>query len=139
MRSPLLTSSSLNLDLGLLLLRLFAGGVMLTHGLPKLQMVLSGTFKFGDPIGIGPEASLILVTFAEVVCAILLILGLFTKLATVPLIIDMAVAFFIAHAADEFGMKEMPLLYLGMYLVLFFTGPGRYSLDRGIFHERTRF
>lgn len=133
MRSPLLSGTSLNLDLGLLLLRLVSGGVMLTHGLPKLQKILAGNFQFADPIGIGPELSLILVTFAEVICAILILAGLLTKPAAIPLIIDMAVAFLIAHQTDPFGDKELTLIFLGMFLTLFFTGPGRYSLDRGIF------
>lgn len=106
---------------------------MLTHGLPKLQKILAGNYQFADPIGLGPELSLILVTFAEVICAILIIVGLLTKLAAIPLIIDMAVAFFIVHQADPFGDKEITLIFLGMFLALLFTGPGRYSLDRGIF------
>jgi len=133
MRSPLLSSTSLQLDLGLLVLRIVAGGVMLTHGLPKLQKILAGNYQFADPIGLSPELSLFLVTFAEVVCAILIIVGLLTKLAALPLIIDMTVAFFIAHQTDPFGDKEIPLIFLGLFLAIFLTGPGRYSLDRGIF------
>lgn len=119
------------MDLGLLLLRLVAGGLMLTHGIPKLQMILASNFQFGDPLGIGAEISLVLVTFAEVICAVLLIIGLLTKLATIPLIIDMAVAFFIAHRPDPLGEKELPLLFLGIFIVLLLNGPGRYSLDHG--------
>lgn len=133
MRSPLLSGTSLQLDLGLLILRLVGGGAMLTHGLPKLQKILAGNYQFADPIGLGPELSLFLVTFAEVVCAVLIIVGLLTKLAALPLIIDMAVAFFIVHQADPFGDKEITLVFLGIFLTLFLTGPGRYSLDRGIF------
>lgn len=130
MKSTFLSSRALSLDLGLLILRLIAGGAMLTHGFPKLQMVVNGNHQFGDPIGLGPVLSLYLVTFAEFVCAILIILGLQTRLATIPLIINMAVAFFIVHAADDFGTKEMALIYLGMFLAIFFTGPGKYSVDR---------
>lgn len=134
MRSPLLSSASLNLDLGLLLLRLLAGGLMLNHGIPKLQMILASNYQFGDPLGIGAELSLFLVTFAEVVCAALIIIGLFTKLATIPLIIDMTVAFFIAHRPDPLAEKELPLLFLGIFITLLFTGPGGYSID----HSRSK-
>ncbi len=89
--------------------------------------------QFGDPLGIGPAASLHLSAFAEFICAILIILGLLTRLASIPLIINMAVAALIVHSADDFGTKEMSLLYLGIFLTLFFTGPGKYSADRGIF------
>lgn len=126
----LLSIRPISLDLGLLILRLVSGGAMLTHGYPKFQKVLAGNLQFGDPLGIGPEASLILVAFAEFICSILLILGLTTRFALVPLIITMAVAFFIVHGSDPFGDKELPFLFLGIYLSLFLTGPGRISVDK---------
>lgn len=125
--------SRINLNathLSVLLLRLAAGGFMLTHGYPKLQRMLAGDFQFGDPIGLGPEISLGLAVFAEFFCSLLLVLGLGTRLATIPLIVTMAVAAFIAHGADPFGRKEMALLYLVTYVVLLLTGSGKYSVDR---------
>ncbi len=120
-------------DFALILLRVGVGFSMLTHGYPKFLKVLSGNLSFGDPIGLGQEASLILTAFAEFACSILLIIGLFTRFATIPLIIAMSVAFFIVHGADDFGTREKAFLFLVAYLVLFFTGPGRYSLDKKIF------
>jgi len=113
-----------------LFLRIVSGAVMLTHGYPKFQKVLEGNLAFGDPIGIGQVPSLYLATFAEFLCAILVIIGLYTRLSLIPLIINMSVAFFIAHAADDFGTKEKSLLFLGMFIVIFFTGPGRFSIDK---------
>lgn len=114
----------------LLFLRLAVAAMMLTHGIPKLQGLLAGgEIKFGDPIGIGVAPSLYLAIFAEVGCSILLILGLGTRLALIPLIITMIVAAFIVHAQDDFGTKEMSLHYLAVFVFLIFTGPGRYSFD----------
>ncbi|MBM3402658.1 MAG: DoxX family protein [Bacteroidetes bacterium] len=129
MKSTFLSSGALANDLGLLLLRIISGAVMITHGNPKLQKILQGDLQFGDPIGIGQVPSLYLATFAEFLCAILVIIGLYTRLSLIPLIINMATAFFIVHSADDFGIKELSLLFLGMFLVLFLTGPGRYSVD----------
>jgi len=129
----LLSIRPLSLDFGLLILRLVAGGAMLTHGYPKLQKVLAGNFQFGDPLGIGPEASLILAVFAEFICSILVIIGLTTRLALIPLIITMGVAFFIVHAADDFKTKELAFVFLGVFLTLFFTGPGKVSFDKALF------
>jgi len=112
-----------------LLLRLVGGGFMLTHGIPKLMKVLAGNFQFGDPLGIGVEASLILTVFAEFLCALCVLLGLGTRMATLPLIITMAVAAFLVHGSDPFGKKELALIYLAIYAVLFFLGSGKYSLD----------
>ena len=73
--------------------------------------------------------SLALTVFAEVLCSGLLMVGLFTRLATMPLLITMLVAVFIVHGADPLGKKEPALLYGLVYATLFFTGPGKYSVD----------
>ncbi len=117
-------------DLALLLLRISSGGFMAySHGWPKAQKVLAGDLGFGDPIGIGETPSLLLVVFAELVCSILVALGLFTRLALVPLIITMAVAVFIVHADDPFSKQEFGLLFLVPYVALLLKGPGAWSLD----------
>jgi putative oxidoreductase len=133
-------------SLGLLILRLGIGGFMATHGWGKLQMVLNRQFdKMGDPVGLGPEMSLYLVTAAEFGCAILVMIGLATRFACIPLVIAMSVAIFVVHQADPWLMEQGPrskepaALYLIPFLALFFTGPGRFSLDdmiRGRFIER---
>jgi len=116
----------------LLLARLSIGIFMLTHGIPKLQNVLAGNMKFADPIGIGATPSLILVVFAEAICSVLLILGLATRFACVPLIINMSVAAFMVHKHDAFAKKELALLYLVCYLGFLIIGAGKYSIDHMI-------
>ena len=133
MKRFFLSTKAISTDFGLLILRLVSGAAMLTHGYPKLQKVLNGNFQFGDPLGLGPEVSLILAVFAEVICSVLIIIGLTTRLAVLPLIVTMGVAFFIVHGSDPFKTKELALIYLSIFLALFFTGPGKYSADRAIF------
>ena len=118
-------------DLSLLLLRLCFGGLMFwNHGKGKFfKFFGDDPIKFGDPIGIGMEASLGLTVFAEVLCALMVAFGLFTRLAVIPLIITMLVAAFIVHIGDPFKKMEMALLYLIPYLVLLRNGGGKYSLD----------
>lgn len=117
-------------DLGLLILRLSAGLVMLIfHGFPKMQNFAEMSTRFPDPIGLGSTLSLGLAVFAEVFCAALLALGLFSRMALIPLIITMAVAFFIVHAADPFKQKELAFMFLTLYAGLFLTGPGKYSVQ----------
>ena len=105
---------------------------MLTHGYSKLQKLLAGNFQFADPIGLGPEISLGLAVFAEFLCSILIVLGLGTRLASIPLIVTMAIAAFITHGADPFGRKELALFYLISYTVLLLMGSGKLSVDRFI-------
>jgi len=117
-------------NLGLLLVRLLAGGMMLTHGLPKISRFFGeGPVKFADPFGLGPEVSLGLAIFAEVGCSILVMIGFKTRWATVPLMITMLVAVFYAHANDPFGRKEPALLFFTLFLSLLISGGGRYSVD----------
>ena len=122
-------------DVAILLLRIGGAALIMTHGFPKLMKVLEGDFSFGDPIGIGPTASLILVAFAEFVCASLVLIGLGTRVALVPLIINMSVVVFIAHANDPFPRKRLGLFYLIVFVVLFLTGSGKYSLDKKLFRK----
>ncbi|MDO1500741.1 DoxX family protein [Winogradskyella maritima] len=117
-----------NYDLGLLILRLGFGGLMLTHGIPKLEM-LNDPSSFGDPIGLGSTISLILCLIGEVLAPALLIIGFKTKLAAIPAAITMAVAAFVVHGNDPLQNKEMALLYLITFTALIFTGAGRYSID----------
>lgn len=136
--------AGLTRSIGLLILRLGVGGFMLTHGWGKLQMMLAGDFdQFGDPIGLGSGPSLVLVFFAEFVCALLVIIGLATRIAAVPIVFAMAVAAFVVHGSDPWTMgpgasKEPALLFLSAFLALFFTGAGRISVDALIWSRRER-
>nr|WP_321234112.1 DoxX family protein [uncultured Psychroserpens sp.] len=115
-------------DLALLLLRVGFGGIMLTHGIPKIN-ALSDAANFPDPLGIGGMPSLILCLIGEVVAPILLIIGFKTKWAAIPAAMTMVVAAFIVHAKDDLATKEKALLYLIAFIVLFLAGAGKYAID----------
>jgi len=123
----------------ILLLRLGAAALVMTHGIPKLMRILEGNFGFGDPIGLGPTVSLFLVTFAEAICAFFVFIGLWTRMALIPLILNFIVVVFVAHADDPFGDKELGLFYLVSFLTLFFTGAGNYSLDSKFYKRSGRY
>ena len=115
----------------MLVLRIAAGGLMLVnHGYDKLMHFSQRAHRFSDPFNIGSTTSFSLVIFAEVFCAAFIILGLFTRLAAIPLIIAMAVAVWYAHNGSYSGKGELPLLFLACYIVLLFVGPGKLSIDK---------
>ncbi len=113
----------------MLILRLSVGILMMMHGYDKLTHFSEYQAKFMNFMGIGTSASLALVVFAEFFCSIFLILGLFTRLATIPLIIATCVMVFMAHKGDVFGEAQTAALYLTGYIVLLFVGPGKASVD----------
>lgn len=133
-----LKTNPIYLDIVLLIVRLFIGFAMLSHGFPKLQMLLEGgDIQFFDFLGLGPKISLDLTVFAEFVCSIFLILGLFTRIAVGFLIFTMIIAGFVVHGADPFDKKEMSLLYLAIYLLIMVLGAGRFSID-GMIEKKRR-
>jgi len=117
-------------SIGLLILRLGTAGLLLYgHGWSKLVHFGERLGTFANPIGLGPEVSFVLVVFAEVVCSLLVIFGLLTRLAVIPLLIFFVVAAFVQHLHDPWPRKEVPILFAIPFLTLLFTGAGRYSLD----------
>ncbi len=118
------------LDIALLIIRVFVGFAMISHGFPKLQQLFSGEeIKFYDFLGMGSKFTLILAVFDEFVCSIFLILGLFTRISVVFLFITMIIAGFVVHSSDEFSKREMSFLYLSIYTLFLAIGPGKYSVD----------
>ncbi len=111
------------------LLRITVGASMLNHGYSKLIHFADMQLKFMNFLGLGSTVSLSMVIFAEFFCSVFLILGLFTRLATIPLIITMGVALWKAHHFEVFGDGEKAVLYLGAYITLLLVGPGKASLD----------
>ena len=117
-------------DLAMALLRIGVSGMMLSHGIPKIERLFAETIEFPDPLGVGATVSLILTLIGEVVAPLLILIGYKTKLAAIPAFITMIVAAFIVHAEDSFGTKEKALLYALCFLVIFLAGPGKYSINK---------
>jgi putative oxidoreductase len=123
--------SSKATDFVLLVLRISAGALMLTHGWPKLLKLLAGPpYEFADVMGMGQTLTLILAVFAEFLCSVFLIFGFVTRLAVIPLIITMLIAVFQIHADDPFSKQEKGILFLVIYFALLVLGSGRYSIDK---------
>lgn len=125
-----INNTSTATDIALLIARIGIAALMLTHGIPKLFMLLSGApVQFPPVMGMSAETSLALAVFAEVVGSIFILFGFATRLATAPLIITMLVAVLSIHAADPFAKQEPALHYLLVDVVLLFAGSGKYSID----------
>ena len=115
-------------SLFLLAMRVFVGMLFMMHGLDKAVNFNILVGNFPDPLGIGPFATLLLVVFAELFCAIFFIFGLLYRIIMIPMIIAMAVAFFGIHHSDM-TQGELAFLYFVIFILMYIAGPGRFSLD----------
>lgn len=125
------------IDLALLIARISIALLMLTHGLPKMDKFSEETVQFIDFLGVGASISLGLAIFAEVFCSILILLGLGTRLAVIPLSITMLVVVFHVQSGD-FSKQELGFHFLLVYVLLLIMGSGKYSLDSLIFKKRNK-
>lgn len=102
-----------------------------TYGYAKWNSYAEKKDEFFDLLGLGSSVSMGLAIFAELFCAILLVLGLFTRLATIPLLITMFVVIYL-HDWQLFDKHELAPAFFAGYLSILLLGPGRYSLDAWI-------
>ena len=103
---------------------------MIRHGFHKLTNFAAKSAEFSDPFGFGSPISMSMAIFAELFCAIFIVLGLMTRLACIPLIMAMGVAVFSSHDGKIFTEGEHAALYMFGYIALLIAGPGKYSMDK---------
>jgi putative oxidoreductase len=106
--------------------------ICLSHGVPKIANFSAWKSQFYDPFHIGGGASLILSIFAEVFAAMFLLLGLFTRLAALVLVVDMIFASFIYHYGHPIEQYEDSVIFLIGFLVILLVGPGKLSVDGAV-------
>ena len=98
------------------------------HGLDKMTNFNELSYTYPSVLGFGSYMTLMLSIFCEFACSLFLIAGCITRLILIPMIVSMAVAFFDVHDA-MFPAGELSFIYLALLIIIYFTGPGRYSVD----------
>lgn len=112
----------------ILALRLFFGILFFSHGIDKMINFNELSYTYPDVLGFGSYMTLMVTIFCEFACSLFLIAGLIVRITVLPMIAAMAVAFFDIHDG-MFPDGELSFIYLILFLILYITGPGRYSLD----------
>jgi putative oxidoreductase len=123
-------------DVGKLLVRLLTGIMMLFHGVDKIIHGISGVKKLTTSAGL-PEFIAYGVYVGEVVVPIFIILGLYARVASVFLAINMLMAIFLAYGGELFSLGkhgapliELPLFYLMLSVIIFLLGSGKYAVNQ---------
>jgi putative oxidoreductase len=129
MVNKLFRHPSLNTDLAALILRILFGGMFIYYGYLKIQGYDMYMPMMKDYIGLGGKLSYNLVIAAEFFCGFLILIGFLTRWAILPIAFSMVIVFFVAHANDNFLVKNLPLVYLLLCPVIFLLGSGRFSVD----------
>ncbi len=106
-------------------------GLMLAFGhgigkLPPSEQFITGVSGMGFPL---PTVFAWAAALSEFLGALCVGLGFFTRMGAFFVVCTMSVAAFIAHAPDPFQKKELALVYLLSFLLIFAMGSGKYSLD----------
>lgn len=130
MATQLLRTLPAHIDAGLLFLRV-SGATLLfyVHGLPKIMHYADELGRIEDPFGLGSAFSLWFALLAEIVCPLLIALGILVRLACVPIIVVLLVALFVVHPDWSLAEGQFGWLLLITFITLLLTGPGHWSLS----------
>lgn len=112
----------------ILALRVFFGILFFSHGLDKMINFNELSYTYPSVLGFGSYMTLMVSIFCEFACSLFLIAGLLVRITVIPMIAAMAVAFFDIHDG-MFPAGELSLIYMILFVILYITGPGRYSVD----------
>ena len=104
----------------LLAVRIVFGILMMNHGIDKWANYQE------------------LAIFGELACSMAFIIGFLYRLAMIPMIFTMCVAFFIVHGNDPFAVKELAFVYLVVFVLMYIIGPGKFAVDRWISQSLSR-
>lgn len=125
-------SNTTKVSLLLLAVRIIFGILLMNHGIQKWTNFQELSAVFPDPLGVGSPLSLGLAIFGELACSMAFIIGFLYRLAMIPMVFTMAVAFFVIHGNDSFATKELAFVYLVVFILMYIIGPGKFAVDRWI-------
>ncbi len=117
-------------DFGLLFLRISGALFLLgVHGLPKLLNFSAELQRIEDPFHLGAHLTLILAIFAEVLCPLLIVVGVLVRLACLPILFVLLVALLVVHPQWSVAEGQFGWLLLILFTSIFIAGPGRLALN----------
>lgn len=122
----------------LVIIRAISGIIIAKYGLEVFEAnSMQGNFDWLTDLHMpAPHFMAYLGKLTELVGGALLAIGLFTRLVTIPLIINMGVIIFFMGKGNIWGDEQLPFLLLLLFAVFFFNGAGKWSMDHWLFDRK---
>ena len=99
------------------------------HGLRKLNAGTATPETIPNPLGLPVEINNVVATFSDTVVPFLVLAGVATRLAVLPVIGVTAIGYFVVHWHDSAQERDVPFMYALSFSLLLFMGPGTLSID----------
>ncbi len=103
--------------------------LLIAHGLKKIGVGVAIAETVPNPLGIPEFFNQAFAIVANIIMPLFIAMGLFTKIATLPILAITLTGYFIVHFHDPIAVKDIPFMYSVCFLFITFAGPGKYSLD----------
>ncbi|KAE9651235.1 DoxX family protein [Pseudomonas fluorescens] len=124
-------SESRHQDLGLLFLRASGALFLLwVHGVPKVLNYNEQLQLIEDPFHLGAHVTLLLAIFAEVLCPVLIVAGVWVRLACLPILAVLLIAMVVVHPQWTVFEGQFGWLLLIIFTSVLIAGPGRFVLGQ---------
>lgn len=120
---------SQQINIGILILRVGIAMLLIVHSFNLLSHLTESQDSFIVLMGLNNPITIALALSAELICGMLLFVGLGTRLILLPLIIAMSTIIITVHQCNIFETGKTAFLFLIGFVVMLIIGAGKYSMD----------
>lgn len=113
--------------------------LIVAHGLKKIGVGTTFAEVVPNPLGLPDFFNQAFAISANLVMPLFVILGLMTRIAALPILAVTLTGYFILHFNDPLLVKDVPFIYSLCFLLIFFFGAGKYSIDHCITRRREEY
>lgn len=120
-------------DCGMLLLRVAVSlEIAIVHGFKKIGVGVSQAENIPNPLHLPGAFNNAFAIAANIVFPFFVLIGLFTRLSTLPTLAVTLTGYFVVHWNDPLLEKDTPFIYSLIFLIILILGPGKYSVDNSL-------
>ncbi|MBE8724390.1 DoxX family protein [Flavobacterium hungaricum] len=103
--------------------------LLIAHGLKKIGIGVTMAETVPNPLGLPEFLNQAFAIVANIIMPLFIAAGLFTKIATLPILAVTLTGYFLVHFQDPIAVKDVPFMYSVCFLYIMIVGPGKFSLD----------